>query len=212
MRRRPPNDPSRRRGSTRRSGERPPERRAELGSRRVRPRLALALAVAMAGSVAALAIRSPGEPSAAPAAITDAIVEFEQALDPLAREGGRVVVQGLRAGIADLYYESAEATQVAEMAEGWRDQLATIREQIAALDAPAELDQVMTLFDGAMGAYVDTAAQLIRIARSSGGDVRNRLEEVGRAGERADGMWEQARTLLLRVRQRFGVEGPSPLA
>lgn len=151
-------------------------------------------------------------PTTASRADRQALVDYEEALDPLAYEAGRVVVQGLRAGLSDLSLGEAEPARVGEMARGWRNELVNLRRQMADLEHPEAVAGAVELFDRGMAGYVATADALIEAAALDGAEREAALDRVVELGERADDVWDRGRDTLLERRRAMGIKRPSPLA
>ena len=130
---------------------------------------------------------------------------YEQAITPIVREGGRVVVEGLRPGIAALLEASAPDDQIETMTAGYVAELRQIRDQLLAVTAPASLGKAVERFEAAMDGYVRAAELLHEAARARGDERRALVDQVAAAGEAADEVYDQAWEIVNAEKRRLGL-------
>lgn len=135
-----------------------------------------------------------------------ALVAYEEAIDPITKEGGRIVVEGLRPGITDIRDGTFSDEQLVTMAEGWRNQMRAVRRDLLAVKAPGFLDEAVRLYEKALDGYVRTAEKLLAAARATGEERQRLVDEVAPLGEAADDVYDRAGAVIDRHRRRLGLE------
>jgi hypothetical protein len=161
-----------------------------------------AVAVSVAAAVAAVARRPEPLTAKRLAAYTDAIA-------PPLSDGGRVVEQGMKPGVADLLNRHAvpPATIAVEAAE-WERELTRVRGAVAAVPVPPGLGEAAALFDRALAGYVEAAELFRRAALAPEGQRRAIADRGFTAAEAADRTYDAASRIVQRERRRLGL-GPT---
>lgn len=170
-----------------------------------------------AGVVTAVGGSSPDETSATlvdgdhRTDIARAIEEYEAAVVPIVREGGKLVEVGVKVGLSDLSTEHVTAPAVvAEQAQVWRRELTALGRQLAEVTAPGDLEAAHAAFVDALRIYAEAAALVEEAARSAPGAPRDELlDRVVDAGDRADERYDEGSRLLQDLRRRSGLEPSS---
>lgn len=112
-----------------------------------------------------------GDGAASPAA-RDAVVRYQEAVHPITVEWGKIEILGMRPAIGDLREEGGvPAETIAGEARHWQATLASLREQLAAVQAPARLERASALFDESIALYIE-AARLFEAAASATGSAQ----------------------------------------
>lgn len=132
------------------------------------------------------------------------VAAYRSRLEPLVEDGAHVVGMGLRPGMTDIA-EARYPTLVLEgMADSWVSELESLRAKVVALEHPAVLDDVHSLYVEAVSGYVETATAM-REAVGASGEARQRLlEAAAGAGRRADRTFDRAERGLAAVDARYG--------
>lgn len=140
-----------------------------------------------------------------------ALTAYEEKIDPLAEEGGRIVVQGLRPAITNIREGDFTDEELVTMQEGQLQEMRNVWKQFQAVKPPKFLQEAQDLFEKSLDGYVRAAQKLLDAARA-GGDERQRLvDEVAPIGDASDDVYDQALEILNRERERLGMEGESRL-
>ena len=140
-----------------------------------------------------------------------ALLAYDDAFESPSYDAGRVVVQGLQAGLADLAQDLEEPETVARRANGNVRELRLIRDRMSDVDAPEFLQGAQTRRLRAMETYI-LAARTLADAADAEGDERERLlDEVVSLGKRGDRIWEDADAVVDRYRRRLGLPVEEPL-
>ena len=121
---------------------------------------------------------------------TVATQRYVAAIEPLARNGGRIVIEGLRAGIGDL--QRGDDADLPRRSVAWERELGAVRDDWAALVPPGGLRAAHRRFLAAFDGYLDAAADFHEATLAEG----NRRERLLRAtidgGEASDAVWDEA--------------------
>jgi hypothetical protein len=162
-------------------------------------RLSIVLAV-----VAGLAMFRPTGPRAVladDATDRDASVsEYLTDLERLGAQGGQVVVEGMRPGIADIAQQRLPDEVLVRMADGWLASMREVEAEIRDLAVPATLADAAVRIERAMHVYV-RLAETLRDAASARGDARDLLiDDAVLLGQEADRLYDEALAMLTEVR------------
>ncbi|HEX9969764.1 MAG TPA: hypothetical protein VGB03_06465 [Acidimicrobiales bacterium] len=183
---------------------------ATAGGSRVRARRGLVAVPLMAVlAVAALVMLRDGGNGAATPAARQAVLDYHQAVHPLAVEWGKVEILGMRPAIGDLLSgEGVPAETIAGEARHWQATLASLRERLAAVPVPDGLAEAARLFDASVAEY-EKAARTFETAASTEGTARQQGIERGidqaKAGAR---LYNEASMKLQTARKLVGL-GPT---
>lgn len=123
---------------------------------------------------------------------------YAAAIAPLTKQGGQIVVQGLKQGIVDIPGGAFPDETLARMADGWIAQLHQLQSNfIAAPGHSPELDKVRALFDHAMAGYAGVAETLRAAVATTDPTARaDRVKEAGDQGLSADTIYDRAQAEL----------------
>lgn len=125
-----------------------------------------------------------------------AIVSFAAEIERLSVDGGQIVTEGIKPGIADIADRALPDEVLAGMARGWVASMDEVRRAIAALDAPGELAAVAVRYERALITYVRTAETLLE-ASTAAGDRRAALIDLAISlGTDADRLYDEASDAL----------------
>lgn len=162
------------------------------------PFLLIAVGIGAARLIGADGGTSPAE--------RDAVVRYQEAVHPITVEWGKIEILGMRPAIGDLREEGGvPAETIAGEARHWQATLATLREQLAAVEAPLPLRRAAALFDESIVLYIDAARNFERAA-SSTGDAQVRGIEDGIAKVREGTQrFNQAAVQLQDARRQVGL-------
>ena len=176
---------------------------------------AAGLALGSLGWGAVTALRSGDQDASAPTTSTlspttvaerRALERFEEEMEAIAKEGGRVIQLGLKAGIGELDRgEEGEPEAFAERARAWEAELRGYRRDLAALDVPPFLRSTEPKRLEAMDGYIEIARMLSEAAFVTGDERDALLDEAVETGERADDVWEEADAAITHHRRRLGL-------
>lgn len=140
-----------------------------VGRRDRRPRDGRAV-LASPDEVAAPAI----DGGAAGPALT--VAQYLDTVKPLAHEGGRIVQQGMKAGITDLGSGELDGELAVDSATGWTRQMRQVGTDWAAVVPPEELADAHAAFLGALERYVGVGLVLEEAAAAVQALMRERGE------------------------------------
>lgn len=137
---------------------------------------------------------SPSEPAAPPSVSPEQLAAVHDYLDevqPIAREAGRVVQEGMKPAITELSDPEGDHQQQAQGAPGWRAAMETAREDWGATTPPPALRAAHELFLDALETYTEAAERLGEAATDD--DRRATLvEEAIELGTRGDDLYDRA--------------------
>lgn len=133
-----------------------------------------------------------------------AVVAYNDAIRPLAMEGGRIVILGIRPGIRDLQAGRVSPEAFRSEAEGWRRGMERVRLGFAAVPAPKSLRRAAALFDQSLREYVGAIDAFVAASLSSSGELARALAEAIPIAERADATFDHAKALLKAELERVG--------
>lgn len=143
-----------------------------------------------------------------------AVQQYLAALQPLAREGGRIVQQGLKAGISDIPAGRFSDEVLRRMTQSWGRELAAVRDRVAALHAPVHLREAHERFLEALDGYVRVAALLETAVRAPMQERGIAVQPAVTAGEAADRIWDRGAAVVQGRLRRLGLQPvswfPSP--
>jgi hypothetical protein len=176
---------------------------ATVGRRRAgivrRPAL---VAIAL-GVVIGLALLRTGDPRSSAAdrpASGPGVASYLAALDRLGADGGQVVVDGMRPGLADIAQQRLPDDVLARMADGWVASMRGVQHDVRALEVPAALAPAAVRFERALSVYV-RLAETLRAAVAADGDARDALvDDAVALGHEADRLYDEALAMLAEVR------------
>lgn len=134
------------------------------------------------------------------------IVAYEKAISGPAREGGFVIQEGLKIGLAQVAAD--QGGSVTFQAVSWVNQLENIRRQFAAAGEGLEddgLKQAAKHFDAALVLYERTAETIGAAALTDGEPRTKLLTEAAARGRAADARYDAASSQLQRVRRAAGL-------
>ena len=137
-----------------------------------------------------------------------ALTRYEDAVAGPAREGGFVIQEGLKIGLAQV--GSGQAGNVTFQAVGWVNQLEDVRTRFSGaatrLHDP-QLKAAADAFDEALVLY-KRAAETIGAAAIAAPDSEPRtrlLEQAGATGRQADARFDEASALMQQIRRSLGL-------
>lgn len=130
---------------------------------------------------------------------------YETAIEPLIEQGASVVVYGMRPGVADIADGRFPDETLETMARGWVGSMERLRDSFAAVDPPRFLGEVAEGFDRSLAAYIETARAELAAARASGDERARLVERAAVLGDRADGLFDDAKAAWDGHRDRLGV-------
>ena len=115
---------------------------------------------------------------------------YVEALEPLAREAGRIVELGLKDGLQQVSAAAAVDPTLTRSARSYQRQLATVRDNISALETPTGLDD--SGFVAAVNGYIAAAGALERAAQVPAAQRAPLVDDVTAQGRAADDLWDAA--------------------
>lgn len=171
--------------------------------------LAPALAVGGLAVVGSRPLSQPGSAGSIEASALEvernAFIRYARSVDRVVREGGFVVTQGMRPGLADIADGRFSNDTLVTMAKGWLGSMERVRAELAAVAPPAFLTEAARRYDAALAAYVAVAEALLEGAEARGERRAMLIEQVPPLGRRADALWDRAHVELERHRARLGL-------
>jgi type II secretory pathway pseudopilin PulG len=158
-------------------------------------------------AVAVQQLRSPTPDAARLSAERSALARYQAAIDPLARDGGRVVAQGLKLGVTDIGQSRFTDEELVTMAAGWVHELEGVRDSFAKTPAPVFLADAKWHYDHALTEYVTTAKTLGAAAQAHGDQRASLVALAVSLGEESDAVWNRARGIVQREERRLERRG-----
>ena len=176
---------------------------ATLGRQRAHGGRRAVLVVLGVGVAIGLALLRTGDPRTSAGQrppVGVGVATYLAELDRLGAEGGQVVVDGMRPGLADIAKRQLPDAVLANMADGWVASMRGVQADVRALEVPAPLAPAAVRFERAFSVYVRLAATL-RAAVAADGDARAALiDEAAALGHEADRLYDEALAMLAGAR------------
>lgn len=119
-------------------------------------------------------------------------VDYLTAVEPLARDAGRVIQLGMKPGVEELRQERRSAGALARAAASWERETLDVRDRWRDVDPPPELVAAHETFLRALEGYAATAATLGAAAQAPRSERSQLLDEAVAGGERSDDVWDEA--------------------
>ncbi len=133
------------------------------------------------------------------------LVAYTAAVEPLAKEGGSVVVLGLKPGLTDIGQGRFPRARLVQMATGWVGALERTSTAFAAVLAPGFLTEAKANYDRSLRLYVKTAKTLLAAARAGGEQRRALVARAAERGRRADASFDRAKAIVDKFRTQLGL-------
>jgi hypothetical protein len=166
------------------------------------------LALAGVGAAAYVVTRDDRAPR--PRLTSAQLVGYTDAVLPALRTGGAVVEQQMKPALVDFPTATgAMAAKLASDAASWADQLGSVREQVAAVTPPAELQGAAAGFDGALAKYIEAARQFRVAVLTPRGGRGAELQRGYTLATEADDTYDDASAIIQDWRRRLGL-GATP--
>lgn len=124
------------------------------------------------------------------------LAAYATALAPLAAEGGQIVAEGLRPGLADIAQAAYPDDVLVRMASGWVASMRDVRDAVAALPAAAGAATVAVQVERALAVYIRTAETLLDAARATGDERTVLIDRAAALGRTADRLYDAATVAL----------------
>lgn len=163
--------------------------------------LAVAFVVPAASLLAASIVAS--RQSSSLQAERRAFTAYETAVERAVQDGGFVVTQGMKLGLADITEGRFPDATLMKMAGGWTRSMMQVRRKLTMVEPPTILREVARRYDAALAAYVRVGESLLAAARARGDERAALVQKVPPLGERADALWNEASAALERQRVRL---------
>lgn len=145
---------------------------------------------------------APPEATATLAAERRAVTDYDEALRPLLRDGGQVVADGLRPGVADIAGGAFVDEVLVRMATGWVAAMNDVAADVRAIPVPPALADVAVRYERALRTYVRVAESLLAAARTGGYERDALVEQASELGRLADELFDDAEDSLAAVLDR----------
>jgi hypothetical protein len=156
-------------------------------------------AVLVVTALAALAVSQSGGSDDRDLLDGESVERYVAAMQALGAEGGQIVADGMKPGVADIASRTLPDEVLERMASGWLASMEEVRNEATALPAPGALAEAAVRFERAFIAYVRTAEALLSATRSEGSE-RDRLIDLAIAsGSDADDLYDDALATLERL-------------
>ncbi|MCA1833971.1 MAG: hypothetical protein ABR548_04340 [Actinomycetota bacterium] len=130
---------------------------------------------------------------------------YVETIKPLAKEGGRVVIEGVRPGLSDLVNGRITGETFRSQAKGWRGELEQVRVGFAAAKIPDKLARAAQLFDTSLRGYVAAIDAFVAASFSVGEPLKTAIKSAVPLAERADKTYDEATAILEKERKRVGL-------
>lgn len=129
-----------------------------------------------------------------------AVEQYDAALQPLLRNGGQVVAEGLKPGVGDVANDAFIDEVLVRMTSGWLASLQAVSADVAALPVPSGLADVAVRYERSLRTYVRAAEALAAAAKTDGAERAALVERAAQLGRTADQLFDDAKTALDRHR------------
>lgn len=152
----------------------------------------VAAGILAAGTFQLAGRREPDAPVVSQASLDAFTAEIER----LGAQGGQIVVEGMKPGVADIAERALPDAVLVRMASGWLASMREVQDELAAVEAPGALAAVAVRFERALVAYVRTAETLVEAAQAAGQHRDALIDEALATGTEADRLYEDAMAAL----------------
>jgi hypothetical protein len=140
---------------------------------------------------------------------TDRVQAYASAVDVLAKEAGRLVVEEIRPRLTDLREGGVTPEQFRTEATLWRTKFEATRSAVAQLHPTPRLERAAGLFDDAFRQYAAAMIALSEASRQP--DLAAAIAEAVPLAERADRTYDRADAVVQAELRRLGLPTASTL-
>jgi uncharacterized protein YukE len=137
-----------------------------------------------------------------------AFATYANAAATLAKDGGRIVVEGIKPRLADLYASKVSVVQFVSEAQRWHQEIEHVRRAFAHLRAPKALRPAARRFDEALHQYERAIDAFSDAAKQPADRVKSAMTSATPVAQAADALWDQAEALVETTLRRWGLTSP----
>ena len=134
-----------------------------------------------------------------------AVDAYTETVAPLAREGGRIVVQEIRPSLGDLSSGRIDAAEFGRRASAWKAAMQKVRTGFANAPRTPGLEQTAKIFDISFNLYLEAIDAFVIASSKTGEALTAAISAAVPTAERADTTYDQAVALLKKERKRVGL-------
>jgi hypothetical protein len=134
-----------------------------------------------------------------------AVRRYIETLRPLAKDGGRVVVEGVRPGLSDIERGRVTGAVFRSRAQAWRSEMERVQTGFAATPPPARLKPAAALFDESLRGYIAAIDRFVMASYKTGDALKAAITAAVPTAEQADKTYDRAIALVNAERKRVGL-------
>jgi hypothetical protein len=174
--------------------------------------LVVPAAVALPFVIGAIAV-AVGRHGTDPTAERRKVQAYADAIRPILKEGGRVVVEEIRPRLADIELGQVTPEQFRLEAGGWHDAMGRLRVRLRKVPVPSSsgLRQAALLYDLALSQYQAAIDGFAAASRKPKAELKAAISAAVPLAERADRTYDRADALLNAALRRVGLPTASTL-
>ncbi|MFN2609462.1 MAG: hypothetical protein ABR507_01090 [Actinomycetota bacterium] len=140
-----------------------------------------------------------------------AVVAYAKHIEPLAKDGGELVVTEMRPSIKELGAGTLAPEQFRQYAERWHARFLQIRSGFSAAPHGGRLQTVASVYDRSLRLYISAIDGFVRASQSSTAEIQSSIAPGIKIAESADATYDTASRLLSAEFKRLGL-APIPPA
>ena len=152
--------------------------------------LAAAVVVALAVVLTFIAFRGSGDDDRL------SVKAYGAAIRPHLLDGGRIAAEDMRPGLADLEFHRVTPERFREEAAAWRRGMERVRQALARLRPPHNLERAASLYDLALRQYEEAIDGFVVASREPPSELAAAITAAVPTAERADRTYDRADALV----------------
>ena len=140
------------------------------------------------------------------------VIAYAHEIEPLAKEGGQLVVTEMRPSIADIQSGKVSPEQFRLYAARWRARFVQIRNGFHAVDHSDDLEAIASVYDRSLRLYIEAIDGFVEASRAPIDQMNTAFQPAIKDAEEADSTYDVASHLLSAEFRRLGLKPLRPAA
>ena len=130
---------------------------------------------------------------------------YAKAIEPLQKDGGRVVFSGVRHGLTSLALGELTPEAFREQAVTWKADLERVRAAFATREPPTRLRDAADLFDRALAQYLAVIDRFVAVSHTPKAELSAAITAAVPIAELADRTYDRADAMVQAELRRLGL-------